>query len=163
MQSVNFAGPADWVTSMLSLRPWRKMNGSIAWPLLVITPNIMMWTRCLVYIKMNVSLDTMKSLYWSFWHECQAIQRAISKFLEEWIASWCCFPHKPTLVCCTIDKTQNKWSTCMKVTIYPSYLVYIYIYIYKKCAENYSTLRYFENREKEDCYIQEIMQILLTL
>ena len=31
---------------------------------------------------------------WRFWDECQAVQYAVLKFLEEWIALWCFFPHR---------------------------------------------------------------------
>ena len=59
------------------------------------TPNIM-WTRCLM--NMNLSsdwhLNTLKSLFWCFQHECQAVQYVISKFLEGWISSLCCFPQR---------------------------------------------------------------------
>ena len=34
-----------------------------------------------------------KPLYWRFQCECQAVEHAISKLMEVWIASWCCFPH----------------------------------------------------------------------
>ena len=68
--------------------------------LLVTTPNMMMWTGCLVFINMNVNqflywhLNTMKSLYWSFQCEWQAVQSAAYKFLEDWIMSCCCFVHR---------------------------------------------------------------------
>ena len=40
------------------------------------------------------SIDTLTSwiFYSSFWHECQTVQHAVSKFLLEWIASFCWFP-----------------------------------------------------------------------
>ena len=37
--------------------------------------------------------NTLEFSYWSFWHECHTVQHAISKFLEEWIASWFYFLH----------------------------------------------------------------------
>ena len=37
----------------------------------------------------------------SFLHECQAVQNIISKFLEEWIVSWHCFPYGQ----CSIDSS----------------------------------------------------------
>ena len=40
---------------MLSLRPRGKMNGNTASPLLVTTPNTMMWTGCLVFIHIHTS------------------------------------------------------------------------------------------------------------
>ena len=79
---------------LFSLRPCGKMNESIMSSSFVTTPNTMMWTGCLIFINMNMNLfsdrhtNTMKSLYWCFWHECQAVQQ------EEWIVSRCCFLHK---------------------------------------------------------------------
>ena len=38
--------------------------------------------------------NTLISFCWYFRRECQAVQRAVSKFPAEWIASWCCFSHR---------------------------------------------------------------------
>ena len=52
-------------------------------PSLVTTSNTMMWIGCLIFIHMNMK---QKSLYWSFWCECQIVQHIIFKFLKEQIA-----------------------------------------------------------------------------
>ena len=106
----------------ISLRPYKKMNGGIMSLLLETTPNPMMWTGCLVFIQINMLSyrhpNTMKSLYGSFQHESQAVQHVVTKFLEKWFVSWCCF-----LICSIVDKTWNKahaWNWFKMVTIYPS-------------------------------------------
>ena len=61
----------------------------------------------------QVDTQILKYSYWCFWHICHVIQHAISKFLAEWIASLCCFPHSAKLIriCCTVDKAWNKVHT----------------------------------------------------
>ena len=118
-----------------------KMNGGITLPLLVITLYTMIWTEYFVLIDMNSNLS-------SDWHpntgkysycnsECQPVEHAVSKFLEEWIATWCYFSFGQCLTDCglLVDKMQNKLSACTKlimqmVKIYSSHPLYIYIYIY---------------------------------
>ena len=54
--------------------------------------------------------NIVKSSYWRFWYECPAVEPVVSKFLEEWITSWCYLPHSVqlTLVWYTVDKAWNK-------------------------------------------------------
>ena len=68
-----------------------------------------------------------KFSYWSFSADWPAFQRAVSKFLEEYIASWCCFPHRrcPTTVCCTKRMDQINNLKCRQFT---HHIRYIYIY-----------------------------------
>ena len=42
--------------STFNLKSRGKMNGRIRSPLLVITPNSMMWTGCLIFINMNMNV-----------------------------------------------------------------------------------------------------------
>ena len=48
--------------------------------------------------------------------ECQAVQHPVFKFLEDWIASWCCFPHRhcPTDSSFLLRKQNLKQTTCDK-------------------------------------------------
>ena len=93
-------------------------------------------------------LSTLKSSYWSFRCECQLVQY-VSKFPEEWNASWCCFPQRQWPGCSSLVNLGRKLETkCMHEinyqkmsTIYPShslsvcqslsFSLYIFIYIYK--------------------------------
>ena len=68
--------------------------------------------KCLVpilFVSSALSSDwhrnTLKSSYCSFRCEYNAVQHAISTFLEDWIVSWCCVYHSVqlTLVYCIVD------------------------------------------------------------
>ena len=54
------------------------------------------WTHPMFFESFALSPDrhrnSVKSSYCSFQHECPTVLHAVSKFLEGWIASWCCFP-----------------------------------------------------------------------
>ena len=94
-------------------------------PSLVTTLNIMIWTGCLAFIKMNMNLfsdwhtNVLKSLYWRFRREDQRIQHAVSKFLEEWIASRCCFLCWQCSTNCTLlhSRQSLKWKQNMREII----------------------------------------------
>ena len=73
------------------------------------------WVFVLIYMNMNLSLDwhpnIVKSLYWNFWCEYQAVQHAISKIsggVNYVIALHCPDSAQLILVGCTVDKTWNK-------------------------------------------------------
>ena len=122
---------------MLKLRPCGKMNGGITSPSFVTIPNTMMWTGCLVFINM-------KSSYWCFRCECQAVQYAISKFLEEQILSWCCFLHKQYPTNCSLlhsrqnleklkymhEMNNSKWQQFTHPTLYTHTHIYQHTCIY---------------------------------
>lgn len=86
---------------MLNLRLCETINGKLTSPSLLITPNAMTLTGCLIYITLSTRLQIALSSYshtnilkcslWSFRREDQAVQFVLSKFLSAWIASWCCF------------------------------------------------------------------------
>ena len=84
--------------------------------------------------------NTLQYSYWGFRHECQAIQHVVFKFVEERIASWCCFSQRR----CSINKTilLRSWqkeisthireikNTKRRQITHRTLYIYVYIYVY---------------------------------
>ena len=80
----------------------------------------------------HIFSQTLKTSYWNFRCECQVVQYAVAKFLEEWITPWCFFSQL-TLIYCTVDKTWKN-TKCTQEIIYLkrrqfTNRTFIYIYI----------------------------------
>ena len=68
------------------------------------------WTSSTLFKSFVLSsgwhLNTLKSSYWNFWNECQAVQHAVSKFFAEChCTAYIINNAQLSLICCTVDKT----------------------------------------------------------
>ena len=96
-----------WYRSPFCLKPCENINGVITSPSLVTTQNTMMWTGrvVLIYININVLKLIPKHsgfLYQNFHVQFQAVQQAVSKFLE----NYCCLSDRQ---CPTDSSVLDGW------------------------------------------------------
>ena len=93
------------------------------------------WTLLTVFDSSDWCPHSLKSWYWCIWCECHLVEHTVSNFLEKWIASWCCFPHRqcPTHTC-LLQSRQNllkkKKSACENFFFF--YLQQICYHFWKK-------------------------------
>ena len=130
----------------------RKGECHQAWPAWKETQTflyLLLWTQ-LTYWDCCQS-NTMKSSDWNFQHEFHAEQHGVSKFLEEWIASWHFFPYKqcPSDSNLLYSRKKLKQSLCATLIIQNGnnspIASYIYImsipkFLFFPCKKYFSTV-----------------------
>ena len=120
-------------TSVLSLRISGKMSSKWAPQKSWCRPSTLFFSIW-IWICPQIGIQT----YWSFKHECQAVQHAIYKFLEEKTVSGCCFSQRQSTTdsCSLHSRKQLKQIRHMSKINYlgcwkfPNCTLYVYIYIY---------------------------------
>ena len=105
--------------TVLSQRPCGKINGRITSPLFATHPNTIIWTGCLVFINMNMSLSS------NWQSDTQIFAVKIMQYSMSFSNIWMNEMHQGAafhsdcaqliLVCCRVDKSWNKLITCTKL------------------------------------------------